>query len=95
MDKRLRKGLENYKKIVDTLVELETIWDEHREFMSSRPSLEHFPREAQRFMKYGYNRSKMVLGLPRLLENAAVVGGLGSMKFDLPEEEKKGKKDAA
>lgn len=88
MDSHLREGLQNYKEIVDSLVELQEKWKKHQEFCTTRPNIEEFPREAQRFMKYSYNRSKMVLGLPRLLENAAVVGGLDSMRFEMPEEPK-------
>ena len=93
MDKAQREGLENYKEIVDMLVALEPKWKKHQEFCSSRPQLDLFPRPAQRFMKYSYNRSKMVLGLPRMLENAATIGGLDSMKFDMPEEPKATKKE--
>lgn len=88
MDKAAREGLLNYKKIVDGLIEMEELWKTHQDFCTTRPNLEEFPRAAQRFMKYSYNRSKMVMGLPRMLENARVIGGLDSMRFEMPEEPK-------
>lgn len=88
MEKERREGLENYKRIVDLLLELEKCWEKHTEFMSQRPHIGDFPRNAQRFLKHSYNRSKFVLGVPRILENARVIGGLQQMVFELPVEAK-------
>lgn len=88
MEKERREGLENYKRIVDLLLELEKCWEKHTEFMSQRPYIGDFPRNAQRFLKHSYNRSKFVLGVPRILENARVIGGLQQMVFELPVEAK-------